>query len=72
MLVIQHFRHCSEQKVASQGEVKEREQMLFFKKKKKSSEDGRDEFSGAKLENCQGLSIPERGGKLIPPARNGE
>ncbi len=24
------------------------------------------------LENCQGLSIPDRGGKLIPPARNGE
>ncbi len=24
------------------------------------------------LENCQGLSIPDRGGKFIPPARNGE
>ncbi len=24
------------------------------------------------LENCQGLTIPERGGKLISPARNGE
>ncbi len=24
------------------------------------------------LEICQGLSIPERGGKFIPPARNGE
>ncbi len=24
------------------------------------------------LGNCQGLSIPDRGGKLIPPARNGE
>ncbi len=24
------------------------------------------------VENCQGLSIPGRGGKIIPPARNGE
>ncbi len=24
------------------------------------------------LENCQGYSIPDGGGKLIPPARNGE
>ncbi len=24
------------------------------------------------LENCQGLSILDRGGKLIPPFRNGE
>ncbi len=24
------------------------------------------------LENGQGLSIPDRGGKLIPPDRNGE
>ncbi len=24
------------------------------------------------LENCQGLSIPDGGGKIIPPARNGE
>ncbi len=24
------------------------------------------------LENCQGLSIPDRGVKFIPPARNGE
>ncbi len=24
------------------------------------------------LENCQGLRIPDRGGKFIPPARNGE
>ncbi len=24
------------------------------------------------LENCQGLSIPDRGGKLIPTARNSE
>ncbi len=24
------------------------------------------------LENCQGFSIPDRGGKFIPPARNGE
>ncbi len=24
------------------------------------------------LENCQGLSIPDEGGKFIPPARNGE
>ncbi len=47
MLVIQHFRHCSEQKLARQGEVKEREQRCFFMKKtQKSSEDGRDEFSG--------------------------
>ncbi len=54
MLVIQHFRHCSEQKLARQGEVKEREQRCFLvvvssfmkKKKQKLSEDGRDEFSG--------------------------
>ncbi len=55
MLVIQHFRHCSEQKLARQGEVKERERRCFLniifyfcikKKKQKSSEDGRDEFSG--------------------------
>ncbi len=24
------------------------------------------------LENCQGFSIPDGGGKIIPPARNGE
>ncbi len=24
------------------------------------------------LENCQGLRISDRGGKFIPPARNGE
>ncbi len=30
MLVIQHFRHCSEQKLARKGEVKEREQMCLF------------------------------------------
>ncbi len=24
------------------------------------------------LENCQGLSIPDRGGKFIPPAWNGK
>ncbi len=30
MLVIQHFRHCSEQKLARQGEVNEREQMCLF------------------------------------------
>ncbi len=24
------------------------------------------------LENCQGFSIPDEGGKFIPPARNGE
>ncbi len=24
------------------------------------------------LENCQGFSIPDRGGKIITPARNGE
>ncbi len=24
------------------------------------------------LENCQGFSIPDGGGKFIPPARNGE
>ncbi len=24
------------------------------------------------LEICQGLSIPDRGGKFFPPARNGE
>ncbi len=24
------------------------------------------------LENCQGFSIPDRGGKFIPPARNDE
>ncbi len=53
MLIIQHFRHCSEQQLARQGEVKEREQRCFlvgfFKKKKKSSEDGRDEFAGVAL-----------------------
>ncbi len=50
MLVIQHFKHCSGQKLARHGEVKEREQRCFCfmkkKKKQKSSEDGRDEFSG--------------------------
>ncbi len=51
MLVIQYFRHCLEQKLARQGEVKEREQnfvvfLFFLKMKQKSSEDGRDEFSG--------------------------
>ncbi len=47
MLVIQHFRHSSEQKLAIQGEVKEREQRFFMnKKKQKLSEDGRDECSG--------------------------
>ncbi len=30
MLVIQHFRHCSEQKLARQGEVKEREKMCLL------------------------------------------
>ncbi len=24
------------------------------------------------LENCQGFCIQDRGGKLIPPAKNGE
>ncbi len=24
------------------------------------------------LEDCQGSSIPDGGGKIIPPARNGE
>ncbi len=30
VLVIQRFSHCSEQKLARQGEVKEREQRCFF------------------------------------------
>ncbi len=69
MLVIQHFRHCSEQKLARQGEVKEREQMCFFMKKEQNSTEMSFQVS---LENCQGLSIADRGGKFIPPARNGE
>ncbi len=55
MLVIQHFSHCSKQKLVRQGEVKEREQrcfilflflFIFKKNKQKLSEGGRYEFSG--------------------------
>ncbi len=53
MLVIQHFSHCSKQKLVRQGEVKEREQrcfilflFIFKKNKQKLSEGGRDEISG--------------------------
>ncbi len=37
----------------------------------KSSSAERDEFQ-LLLENWQGSSIPDRGGKIIPPSRNGE
>ncbi len=74
MLVIQSSRHYSEQILARQGEVKGKRAKLrkesegvFFKMK--SSDDGRGEFSGV---SCQGFSIPDGGGKFIPPARNGQ
>ncbi len=36
MLVIQHFRHFSEQKLARQGEIKEREQRCFLWRRSRS------------------------------------
>ncbi len=45
MSVIQCSRHCSEQIIARQGEVKaKRTKELFIFFKMKSSDDGRDEF----------------------------
>ncbi len=37
----------------------------------KSDGDERDEFS-AVFENCQGIGIADRDGKIIPPARDSE
>ncbi len=71
MLVIQSSRRCSEHILARQGEVKRKRaklRNLIF-----SSQVMAEEMSfQLSLENCQGLSIPDGGGKFIPPARNGE
>ncbi len=60
MLVIQISRHCSEQILARQWEVKGKRAKL------------RKESFQLSLENCQGFSVPDGGGKFIPRARNGE
>ncbi len=43
--------------------------LFFFIMKKQKTEEMSFQVL---LENCQGFSIPDRGGKFIPPARNGE
>ncbi len=69
MLVIQHFRHCSEQKLARQGEVKELERrcflnIIFLLRRRSKSQVKTEEMSfQVSFENCQGLSIPDGGGK---------
>ncbi len=73
------FRRFSEQKLARHGEVKE-EQVFFWGGgggggglRRRRSQVKMEEVSfQASFENCQGLSIPYRGGKFIPPARNDE
>ncbi len=75
MLVIQDFRQFSEQKLARHGEVKEGGQMFFLGGglRRRRSQVKMEEVSfQASFKNCQGLSIPYRGGKFIPPARNDE
>ncbi len=61
MLVIHISRHCSEQILARQWEVNGKREKL-----RKESE------VFLLLKKCQGFSIPDGGGKIIPPARNGE
>ncbi len=76
VLVIQSSRHCSEQMLVRQERIKKRSKVkervifyLFFKMSQVMTEEMSFQVS---LENCQGFSIPDRGGKFIPPARNGK
>ncbi len=80
MLVIQTSRHCSEQILTRQWEVKGKIAKLrkdsegfylylFFKMK--SCDDGRDKFSGV-LKIVRDSAFRMGGGKFIPPTRNSE
>ncbi len=62
-VVIQYFRNCSEQKLARQ------EGGFFFFFYEEEEEEMSFQVS---LEIVKRQSIPDRGGKFIPPARNGE
>ncbi len=65
------YRHCWEQILARQWEVKaKRVKVVFFLR---WSQVKTEEMSfQVTLEYWQGSSSPDGGGKIIPPARNGE
>ncbi len=76
MLVIQIYRHCSEHILARQWEVKgkraklrKKSEVFFFFQYEVKWWGKRFQVS---LDNCQGFSTPDGGGKFNPPARNGE
>ncbi len=78
MLVIQISKHCLEQILVRRWEFREKRAKLRKESKEyyiffRGSQVMTEEMSfQVLLENCQGLSIPDEGGKFIPPARNGE
>ncbi len=64
------YRHCSEQILARQWEVKRKRVKVFFFFLRRSQVMTEEISFQVSLENCQGFSIPDGGGKFIPPARN--
>ncbi len=54
------------------GEVKERAKVLILRRSRRSQVKMEEMSFQVSLENGQGLSFPNRGGKFIPPARNDE
>ncbi len=78
MRITPSLRHCSNKyKLAREGE-KDKEKDEDFEKVKEfffflySQVELKEMSFQLLLENVQGSSIPDGGGKIIPPARNGE
>ncbi len=72
MPITPSLRHCSNKyKLAREGEKgKEKDEEIFFMMMKSSML--KEMSFQLLLEDRQGSSVPDGGGKIIPPARNSE